>query len=157
MLPMLLIDDEADNASVNTKSEDDSPAAINACIRQLLHEFNQASYLGITATPFANIFINPETEDEMIGDDLFPGDFIYSLAPPTNYIGADKIFGDATEIFENISPKASLAWRPAALRRQNITAIFALFRERFLQIFMISMAVNCWRAMFGHFFLQRSP
>ena len=42
-LPMLLIDDEADNASVNTKSEDDSPAAINACIRQLLHEFNQAS------------------------------------------------------------------------------------------------------------------
>ena len=91
MLPMLLIDDEADNASVNTKSEDDSPAAINACIRQLLHEFNQASYLGITATPFANIFINPETEDEMIGDDLFPRDFIYSLAPPTNYIGADKI------------------------------------------------------------------
>ena len=89
MLPMLLIDDEADNASVNTKSEDDSPAAINACIRQLLHEFNQASYLGITATPFANIFINPETEDEMIGDDLFPRDFIYSLAPPTNYIGAD--------------------------------------------------------------------
>ena len=44
MLPMLLIDDEADNASVNTKSEDDSPAAINACIRQLLHELNQASY-----------------------------------------------------------------------------------------------------------------
>lgn len=102
MLPMLLIDDEADNASVNTKSEDDSPAAINACIRQLLHEFNQASYLGITATPFANIFINPETEDEMIGDDLFPRDFIYSLAPPTNYIGADKIFGDATEKFSDV-------------------------------------------------------
>ena len=35
MLPMLLIDDEADNASVNTRSEDDSPAAINACIRKL--------------------------------------------------------------------------------------------------------------------------
>ena len=98
MPPMLLIDDEADNASVNTKNEDDNPAAINTCIRQLLHEFYQASYLGITATPFANIFINPETEDEMIGDDLFPRDFIYSLAPPTNYIGADKIFGETPRI-----------------------------------------------------------
>ena len=94
MLPMLLIDDEADNASVNTKSEDDSPAAINACIRRLLNKFYQASYLGITATPFANIFINPENEDEMVGDDLFPRDFIYSLKAPTHYIGANEIFGD---------------------------------------------------------------
>lgn len=94
MIPMLLIDDEADNASVNTKSEEDNPAAINACIRRLLNSFYQASYLGITATPFANIFINPETDDEMVGDDLFPRDFIYSLSAPTNYIGADKIFGE---------------------------------------------------------------
>lgn len=97
MLPMLLIDDEADNASVNTKNEDDNPAAINACIRKLLNSFYQASYLGITATPFANIFINPDTEDEMLGDDLFPRDFIYSLAPPTNYIGADRIFGEGPD------------------------------------------------------------
>ncbi len=101
MLPMLLIDDEADNASVNTKNEDDNPAAINACIRELLNGFFQASYLGITATPFANIFINPETEDEMLGDDLFPRDFIYSLSAPTNYIGADQIFGDYSE-FSNV-------------------------------------------------------
>lgn len=102
MLPMLLIDDEADNASVNTRSEDDSPAAINACIRKLLHSFNKASYLGITATPFANIFINPDTEDEMIGDDLFPKDFIYSLSAPTNYIGADRIFGDDDDDFKDV-------------------------------------------------------
>ena len=104
MLPMLLIDDEADNASINTRSEEDSPAAINACIRKLLNEFYQASYLGITATPFANIFINPETEDEMIGDDLFPRDFIYSLAPPTNYIGADKLFGDEPSFSDALIP-----------------------------------------------------
>lgn len=104
MLPMLLIDDEADNASVNTKSEDDNPAAINTCIRKLLDGFYQASYLGITATPFANIFINPETEDEMIGGDLFPRDFIYSLAPPTNYIGADKIFGDSPDFADVLIP-----------------------------------------------------
>ena len=99
MLPLLLIDDEADNASVNTKKEEDSPAAINACIRELLYNFSQASYLGITATPFANIFINPETEDEMLGDDLFPRDFIYSLSAPTNYIGANEIFGAEPSFF----------------------------------------------------------
>lgn len=96
-LPMLLIDDEADNASVNTKKEDEDPTAINDAIRRLLKLFRQASYLGITATPYANIFINPETTDEMRDDDLFPRDFIYSLAPPTNYIGAESIFGEEAQ------------------------------------------------------------
>ena len=54
-LPLLLIDDEADNASVNTK-DDDSSTAINTCIRQLLGLFSKASYVGFTATPYANIF-----------------------------------------------------------------------------------------------------
>jgi hypothetical protein len=93
-LPMLLIDDEADNASVNTNDEDRDPTAINNAIRRLLKLFRQTSYLGITATPYANIFINPETETEMHGDDLFPRDFIYLLSPPTDYIGAENIFGD---------------------------------------------------------------
>lgn len=96
-LPMLLIDDEADNASVNTKKEDEDPTAINDAIRRLLKLFRQASYLGITATPYANIFINPETTDEMRDDDLFPRDFIYSLAPPSNYIGAESIFGEEAQ------------------------------------------------------------
>lgn len=103
-LPMMLIDDEADNASVNTRDSEDSPAAINSCIRKLLHAFRQASYVGITATPFANIFIDPETDDEMFGNDLFPADFIYALEPPTNYIGADRIFGDDAEYFSMIQP-----------------------------------------------------
>ena len=124
MLPMLLIDDEADNASVNTRSEDDSPAAINACIRKLLHEFYQASYLGITATPFANIFINPETEDEMIGDDLLPRDVIYSLAAPTNYIGAGKIFGD--------EPSFSNALIP--LRRDEMDLFFPFTHKKDLEV-----------------------
>lgn len=88
-LPLMLIDDEADNASVNTKDPDSQPAAINDCIRRLLGLFSKATYLGITATPFANIFIDPEADD-----DLFPADFIYALSAPTNYIGADRIFGD---------------------------------------------------------------
>lgn len=101
-LPMLLIDDEADNASVNTKKEDEDPTAINDAIRRLLKLFRQASYLGITATPYANIFINPDTETEMQGDDLFPRDFIYLLAPPTNYIGAENIFGDDAQFADSL-------------------------------------------------------
>lgn len=91
-LPLLLIDDEADNASVNTKKDDEDPTAINAAIRNILHSFSRASYVGITATPFANIFINPDVEEGEV-DDLFPKDFIYALSPPSNYIGADAIFG----------------------------------------------------------------
>lgn len=91
--PLLLIDDEADNASVNTSSEEQDPTAINRAIRSILNCFKQASYLGITATPFANIFIDP---DAQYGDakDLFPRHFITVLPTPEKYIGADKIFGN---------------------------------------------------------------
>lgn len=93
--PMLLIDDEADNASINTNKPDLDPTKTNAWIRQLLKLFNMSCYVGYTATPFANIFINPKDEDEMIGDDLFPRDFIYCLDSPSNYFGADKVFIDS--------------------------------------------------------------
>lgn len=90
-LPMLLIDDEADNASVNTSPE--KVTAINASIRSLLKIFPRSTYVGFTATPFANVFIHPDSNEEMLGDDLFPRDFVYALDPPTNYLGAARIFG----------------------------------------------------------------
>ena len=90
-LPMLMIDDEADNASVNTKGNDD-PTAINKYIRMILKLFSKASYVGFTATPYANIFIDPDSTQEMLDDDLFPRDFIYALEAPTNYIGAASVF-----------------------------------------------------------------
>ena len=90
--PMLLIDDEADHASVNTNREDLDPTATNSRIRELLSLFEQSSYLGYTATPFANIFIDPESDDDMLKDDLFPSDFIISLDTPSNYAGARRIF-----------------------------------------------------------------
>ena len=93
-LPMLLIDDEADNASVNTK-KDDEVTAINKGIRKLLVLFEKANYVGFTATPYANIFIDPDTEKEMLDHDLFPRDFIYALEAPSNYIGARSIFGES--------------------------------------------------------------
>lgn len=84
-LPLILIDDEADNASVNAK-KDENPATINALIRELLGMFQYSSYVAYTATPFANVFINPDTTD------LFPKNFVYCLNTPSNYIGVSSIF-----------------------------------------------------------------
>jgi hypothetical protein len=84
---LLLIDDEADNASINTRPENDGTTRINGLIRDILRLFDKSGYVGHTATPFANIFI-PIVEDE-----LFPRDFIINLPAPSNYIGPDKIFG----------------------------------------------------------------
>ena len=94
--PMLLIDDEADYASINTTKSENNPTAINKGIRELLKLFPRNTYLGYTATPFANIFIDPDDETmmsdgEKIGD-LFPRDFIYRLDPPSNYFGPTSIF-----------------------------------------------------------------
>lgn len=91
---LLVIDDESDNASVNTNTEDRDPTTINGQIRELLNLFDRASYVGFTATPFANIFIDPESNDKMENEDLFPKDYIYCLNAPTNYIGARDIFGE---------------------------------------------------------------
>jgi hypothetical protein len=92
-IPLLLVDDECDNASVNTKKQDTDPTAINAGIRKLLHSFSQSSYVGYTATPFANIFINLNNTTDVHGDELFPRDFIVNLPTPSNYVGAVRFFG----------------------------------------------------------------
>jgi hypothetical protein len=96
-LPMLLVDDEADNASINTKKDPNQTTAINKAIRDLLGLFGRSSYVGFTATPFANIFVDPSSTDEMLGDDLFPRDFIHVLRAPDNYMGMDRLFGAADD------------------------------------------------------------
>lgn len=93
-VPMLLIDDEADNASINTNKEDIKPTRTNAMIRRILGLFTKSCYVGYTATPFANIFINPDAYDPEAREELFPKDFIYSLDAPTTYFGPDKVFLD---------------------------------------------------------------
>jgi len=102
--PMLLIDDEADNASINTSTTENDPTRINRLIRQLLALFEQTSYVGYTATPFANIFIDPESDHEMIEDDLFPKHFIVSLEAPENYVSASRIFGDDGDLNNFVAP-----------------------------------------------------
>ena len=99
---LLLIDDEADNASINTNRADRDPTTINRRIREILSSFRKSAYVGYTATPFANIFIPIEE------DNLFPRDFIVNIPPPSNYIGPEKIFGfsmvDDDEESETVLP-----------------------------------------------------
>lgn len=92
--PMLLIDDEADNASINTKYGKELVTTINGQIRDLLNMFHRSCYVGYTATPFANIFVDPDQDDEMYNEDLFPRDFIIGLDAPSNYFGPNKVFID---------------------------------------------------------------
>ena len=102
--PMLLIDDEADNASVNTNVNPDQITAINKNIRLLLNTAKQSTYIGYTATPFANIFIDPDSADEMntgVNEDLFPADFIKSLDPPDNYVGSQRLFTDDGDLLKS--------------------------------------------------------
>lgn len=101
-IPLLLIDDEADNASINTNPILDEngdpdpemdPSKINGLIRKLLNSFEQSAYIGYTATPFANIYIADSVVNEEFGEDLFPRSFIINLQPPSNYLGPAKLFG----------------------------------------------------------------
>ena len=102
--PMLLIDDEADNASIDIKYGKGETSRINGQIRELLALFRRSCYVGYTATPFANIFIDPDTDDEVKGQDLFPRHFIFGLDAPTNYFGARKVFIDGIPDDEDKRP-----------------------------------------------------
>ena len=88
---VLVIDDEADNAGIGVQKPGEDPTTINGLIRDLLKLFHRKAYVGYTATPYANIFI-----DSTVDDDLFPKDFIISLPVPSNYIGPDKVFATSS-------------------------------------------------------------
>lgn len=112
-IPLLVIDDEADYASVNTRplrtrdDEEVDPTVINRRIRELLDSFSASAYVGYTATPFANIFIFPDQAIGRYGEDLFPRDFLISLPVPSNHVGPTKVFGlrpDSTLDIQPVDP-----------------------------------------------------
>lgn len=110
-LRMLVIDDEADQAGVNSAQSDETPAKTNRAIRKLLTALNTVSYVGYTATPYANILIRPgfaevfeapaepsaeEAEEASYWsslEDLYPRDFVIALPKPEGYFGAEQLFG----------------------------------------------------------------
>ncbi|MCW8207913.1 endonuclease [Verminephrobacter aporrectodeae subsp. tuberculatae] len=141
-LPLLMIDDEADNASVDTgeqmfnedgsPDEEHQPKTINSLIRRLLHAFTRKAYVGYTATPFANIFIHHKGVTEKEGPDLFPESFIINLAAPSNYIGPARMFGkmtkegrkDALPLVRNMQdhydPNTDSGWMPPRHKKTHV-------------------------------------
>jgi hypothetical protein len=140
--PLLLIDDEADHASVDTKEQifdetgkpdpEHEPTAINSRVRKILNSFSRAAYVGYTATPFANIFIHERGETADEGADLFPSSFIVNLAAPSNYVGPQKVFGVPTpegrrgglplirEIADFADATGKLGWMPLKHRNGHV-------------------------------------
>lgn len=93
-LPVLIIDDESDQASVDTtnpakwkkgSAENRKRTTINQLITEILEICPRAQYVGYTATPFANVFVDPDDER-----DLFPADFVLSLQRPPGYMGVQE-------------------------------------------------------------------
>ena len=142
-LPMLLIDDEADNASVNTKKDKFEVTAINKGIRKLLVLFQKANYVGFTATPYANIFIDPDTEQEMVDHDLFPRDFIYALEAPSNYIGARSIFAKNAKysymLESNDDCESAL---PMKHKKEDVLTYIPKSLEEAISAFFVSNAIR---------------
>lgn len=115
--PVLIIDDEADHSSVNTGNLDEDPKTINRLIRKILWCCDKVAFVGYTATPYANIFMDPDLDSydkksasrpiDNVGFDLFPRAFIISTKAPSNYIGPDVVFGhegDDTIGIPEVSP-----------------------------------------------------
>jgi len=145
-LPLLMIDDEADNASVDTgeqmfkedgaPDEEHQPKTINSLIRQVLHAFTRKAYVGYTATPFANIFIHHKGATAKEGPDLFPRSFIINLAAPSNYVGPARMFGKMTkegrkgalplsrDILDHYDPESDSGWMPPKHKKTHIPTYF---------------------------------
>jgi len=107
--PLLFIDDEADYASVNTLSEQQANeerkvTKTNQLIRDILGLFKRNTYIGYTATPFANIFIDPENDNDMLSHNLYPKDFMVKVPTPLAYLGQDFFFGDHFGDPDYVSP-----------------------------------------------------
>lgn len=141
-LPLLVIDDEADNASVDTgeqlfnddgtPDEEHSPKTINSLIRRVLHSFSRKAYVGYTATPFANIYIHHKGATIAEGPDLFPKAFIINLAAPSNYVGPARMFGKLTKegrvgalplsrrILDHYDPEAEAGWMPPKHKKTHV-------------------------------------
>lgn len=145
---VLMIDDEADNASINIRHRHDEVSRINAQIRQLLALFDRSCYLGYTATPFANIFIDPESEYEMLGHDLFPRDFIVSLDPPDNYFGATKVFIDRSDrVVQTVDDNADML--PLKHRIDHPITGLPQTLETAVRVFLVARAIRLARGHFG--------
>ncbi len=158
-LPVLIVDDEADQATPNSLTQRDSVSAINRRVRDLWHLVETGTYLAYTATPFANVLIDPDE-----AGDLFPSDFITTIPPGDGYFGAERVFGisetvdeqgngvDGLDMVRTIPDSESTALRPPSGREAREAfdpappdTLLAAFRW-----FVVATAIRRARDQSGH-------
>lgn len=145
-MPMMLIDDEADYASINSQHHKNKITTTNKSIRELLSYFHKNTYVAYTATPFANIFIDPDTNDQMFGDDLFPEDFMIKVPVPDVYMGQDYYFGsdrDEEEIGPIIQINDNELMLPmAGQKKDSLVGPMPESLKEAIEAFVLSCAVR---------------
>ena len=151
-IPTLIIDDESDQASVNTtdprkwKEGETKRTSINKLLSELLHLLPRAQYVGYTATPYANVFVDPED-----AEDIFPKDFLLALRKPEGYMGVsdfhdlDVVYGEGERNPKNSNEKAfvrSLTGETLAERRLELAAA--------IDAFVLAGAIKLYREKAGN-------
>lgn len=138
-IPVLVIDDEADQASINTKgnrrdpsvdddteSDSSDPSLTNALIRDILQRIPRATYIAYTATPFANILIDPGAVDCEVGTDLFPKDFVVQLPRPDGYTGTEELFGvtsQGRDVMRSVADNDVRALKPKRRKKRDLLVV----------------------------------
>jgi hypothetical protein len=150
-VPVLIIDDESDQASINTRkpttAERKDRTATNKEIIRLLALLPRAQYIGYTATPFANVFVDPT--DTV---DLFPKDYIVALERPTGYMGASDFY-DFAEDGSDLAEEE----RPDGFRSKERAYIRDLYNQddrpenlpKAIDSFILSGAIKLYRKANG--------
>lgn len=143
-IPTIVIDDESDQASINTTNpkkwsmENKKRTAINERIHDLLTMLPRAQYIGYTATPFANVFVDPSD-----AKDVFPSDYLISLPRPKEYMGAedfydlDGIMPDKEKTFVNSKERAHVRILDDAEDEEGL--------QRALDSFVLTGAIKLYR------------
>ena len=169
-IPTLIIDDESDQASINTKKpiddhagqlstktkkfndvQSDERTKINDLIVKLLNNLKRAQYVGYTATPFANVLINS-------GDpvDLFPRHFILPLSKSEGYMGAGE-FHDVIPLDEIDAENVEMSNKKAFIREWLNTnpespaasSIDEDSLRKAIDSYVLSGAIRLWREANG--------
>jgi hypothetical protein len=157
--PVLVIDDEADHSSADTNDEDTDPTRTNELIRKLLWCCDRVSFVGYTATPYANIYMDDTRvektstrEIDNYGSDLFPHAFIIGLKAPNNYVGPELVFGRDSDPSVGISQIMPLpmeiivgdadAWIPPRHKKSHVPQDMPASLKQALKCFVLSISAR---------------
>lgn len=146
--PVLVIDDESDQATPNTLGDKDLVSTINQRIRDLWAAVPTGTYVAYTATPFANVFINPADEN-----DLYPDDFISVLPKPEGYMGSELFFdvdqtsdGDVDEMIHQLAHEVpeeeALVFTPKPRKLDDFAPAMTDSLESAIRWFILATAIR---------------